>query len=151
MFRKPTIPTINTRQTGEKMKNIREYEEDFERLHTYFKNEKIDTEKLKTYRKFNEAMSSLKKRWDMTESGKKIFFKYQQVYLKQSGIIETKVPKEEVRVSISGNLLFKLPRITAAGCVQNYWTSERRAIKFGYRIKKPRMTKAFKSQLPKQK
>ena len=133
------------------MKSIREYEEDFERLHTYFKNEKIDTEKLKTFRKFKEAMSSLKKKWEMTESGKKIFYKYQLVYLKQSGILEIRVPKGEVRVSSSGNLLFKLPRITSMGWIQHYWTSEKRALKFGYRIKKPRLPKGFKQQLPNKK
>lgn len=125
------------------MKSIKEYEHDFKRLHTHFSREHINTDKLKTYRKFKDAISSLRKKWDMSENGKKLFFTYQKVYLQQNGFIETKVPKSEVRVSSSGNLLFKLPRITSAGWVQNYWTSEKKAHKFGYKIKKPKMTKQY--------
>jgi hypothetical protein len=118
------------------MNSIKEYEDAFERMHTYFQSRKIDTMNLTTFSKFKQAAKKIQ--WDMNEEGQKVFYKYQRVYLQQTGVIEISAPTKECRVTIAGNIVCRLPRITSNGQVRHYWTSEKRAAKFGYRLKLPK-------------
>lgn len=118
-----------------------EYSEDFERLHHYFKAEKIDVAAIDSYGKFKQALSVMKKPWDMSEDGKKVFYKYQLVYLKQTGAIETRLPTTELKVSVTGKILFRLPRITKNGQVRSYWTTHEKASEIGYRLKTKKISR----------
>lgn len=118
------------------MNSIHEYEEAFERMHTYFQSRKIDTMNLTTFSKFKQAAKKIQ--WIMDETGQKIFYKYQRIYLQQNGVVEVSLPAKECKVTITGNIVCRLPRITSTGRVQHYWTSEKRAAKIGYRLKLPK-------------
>jgi len=120
-------------------KDFQEYGADFDRMQHYFESSNITEKNLMTFSGFKQALEKVK--WKMSDGGKKFFWKYQQTYLKQTGAIETILPQNEVKISITGQILMRLPRITTTGQIRHYWTTQQKAQSIGYRTKYKKVTR----------
>jgi len=111
------------------IENLKDYEEDFVRMQSYMKHKK---QKPENYPQFAKSLQKIG--WDMDEKGKKMFWKYQRTYLIESGKVRLKLPPSEIKVSIHGKMLARLPKIRTDGLVQRYWMLLEGAKERGYKV-----------------
>jgi len=120
-------------------RNYNEYSDDFKRMQHYFDSHQITNSNVKTFKGFKQALKKVK--WDMTEGGNKFFWKYEQIRLQETGSIETKLSQDEIRVSPSGRMMFRLPRIKANGQTQHYWVTDIKGKAANFKFALPRGTR----------
>jgi hypothetical protein len=73
--------------------------------------------------------------------GYKYFWKYQKVYLQENGFVETKLTQNEIRVSPSGRIMFRIPRTKKDGLIQHYWVTDIKGKAANFKFALPRGAK----------